>query len=268
MSDEGIWEVYAVKYATQQNRYRRDNFVTPPGDIHDAAMPIDYFVWAVVGADRTYVVDTGFDAKEAEQRGRTLLRSPADGLAAIGIDAGAVEDIIVTHLHYDHIGGYDLFPNASYIVQETEMSYATGPHMCTHALNHPFTADHVAGMVHRVFEGRVRFVDGSREIAPGLTVHLVGGHSKGLQIVRVRTRRGWVVLASDATHFYENMEATAPFPIVYNVGDMVRGYDTMRDLASSPAHIVPGHDPQVLERYPAAAKGLEGIAVRLDVEPS
>ena len=81
------------------------------------------------------------------------------------------------------------------------------------------------------------------------------------------TRRGWLVLASDASHFYENMEAGRPFPIVYNVGDMLRAYDAMRRLAETPRHIIPGHDPLVLERYPAADPALDGIAVRLDAEP-
>ncbi len=89
----------------------------------------------------------------------------------------------------------------------------------------------------------------------------------GLQAVRVWTRRGWVVLASDASHFYANMEQGRPFPIIYNLGDMLEGYRTLERLASSHRHIVPGHDPLVLERYPAAKPGLEGIAVRLDAEP-
>ncbi len=78
------------------------------------------------------------------------------------------------------------------------------------------------------------------------------------------TRRGWVVLASDASHFYANMEKTRPFPIVFDVADMVEGYARMRALADSPAHIIPGHDPQVMQRYPAPSQALEGIAVRLD----
>lgn len=266
MGENGEWQVYAVKYATSAERLRRDNFITPP-DPHDGPMPIDYFVWAVTNGTRTFVIDTGFDAKEAKARNRTFLRTAAEGLATIGIEAHKVEDVIVTHLHYDHAGGHDQFPAARFHLQDTEMAYATGRHMCCHAINHPFTVDHVTEMVRRVFEGRVGFVDGDRQLAPGLSVHLVGGHSMGLQIVRVRTARGWVVLASDASHFYENMEAGAPFPIVFNVGDMVRGWERMKELAESPAHIVPGHDPLVLARYPAVSADLEGIAHRLDVAP-
>ena len=109
---------------------------------------------------------------------------------------------------------------------------------------------------------------GDEELAPGITVHRVGGHTMGLQVTRVWTRRGWVVLASDATHFYANMRQTRPFPIVFDVGEMVAGSETFNRLASSPDHIIPGHDPLALECYPAAKPGLEGIVARLDVDPS
>ena len=90
----------------------------------------------------------------------------------------------------------------------------------------------------------------------------------GMQSVRVLTKRGWVVLASDASHFYGNIEGTVPFPIVYNVGDMLDSFDKLRRLAETPMHIVPGHDPLVMERYPAPSAGLEGAVVRLDVAPA
>ncbi|MCZ6454991.1 MAG: N-acyl homoserine lactonase family protein [Alphaproteobacteria bacterium] len=266
MTSPQVWDLYAIKYATMQERTRRDNFmVSDPHD--DAPMPIDYFVWAAVSPEQTIVIDTGFDAPEATARGRTLQRSVTEGLAMVEIEAASVADVIVTHLHYDHIGGHAEFPAAQFHLQESEMQYATGPHMCTHTLNHSFTVGHITDMVRHVFEGRVTFYDGASEIAPGITVHHVGGHTMGLQFVRVLTRRGWVVVASDTTHFYENMERIAPFPIVYNVGDMVRGYAALRAQADTEAHIVPGHDPLVLDRYPAPDARLEGVVVRLDVAP-
>ncbi len=267
MTSPQVWDLYAIKYATMQERTRRDNFmVSDPHD--DAPMPIDYFVWAAVSPEQTIVIDTGFDAPEATARGRTLQRSVTEGLAMVEIEAASVADVIVTHLHYDHSGGHAEFPAAQFHLQESEMQYATGPHMCTHTLNHSFTVDHITDMVRHVFEGRVTFYDGASEIASGITVHHVGGHTMGLQFVRVLTRRGWVVVASDTTHFYENMERIAPFPIVYNVGDMVRGYAALRAQADTEAHIVPGHDPLVLDRYPAPDARLEGVVVRLDVAPT
>jgi glyoxylase-like metal-dependent hydrolase (beta-lactamase superfamily II) len=95
----------------------------------------------------------------------------------------------------------------------------------------------------------------------------VGGHSAGLQIARVWTKRGWVVVASDASHLYANFQQRRPFPVVYNVAEMLEGYDTLNRFAESPNHIVPGHDPLVMQYYPAASPELEGIAVRLDLEP-
>jgi hypothetical protein len=86
--------------------------------------------------------------------------------------------------------------------------------------------------------------------------------------VRVKTGRGNVVLASDATHLYAHVEEGRVYPITYNVADVLEGYQTLRKLATSTNHIVPGHDPKVLKRYPAAAPGLEGWVVRLDVEPT
>jgi len=118
-----------------------------------------------------------------------------------------------------------------------------------------------------VFAGRVVFHDGVEQLAPGLTVHHIGGHSKGLQCVRVQTARGQVVLASDATHLYAHITEGRVFPITYSVAETLEGYTTIRKLADSPAHIVPGHDPDVLRRYPAARPGLEDWVVRLDLEP-
>jgi glyoxylase-like metal-dependent hydrolase (beta-lactamase superfamily II) len=264
MAAAASYEVYAVRYA-RHDRRASENFLG--GDPHDGPMPIDYFVWAIVGNGKTYVVDTGFDAAMAKKRGREHLRSPADGLKAIGVDPLHVEDVLITHMHYDHAGNHDLFPNASYHIQDKEMAYCTGRCMCHRTLRSSFEPDDVAAMVRRLYAGRLRFHDGAAEIAPGLSVHLIGGHTVGLQSIRVMTRRGWVVLAADAVHLYANIEQERPFPVIYNLADMLEGYGTLRRLASSPAHIVPGHDPLVLARYPAAKPGLEGIAVRLDADP-
>jgi glyoxylase-like metal-dependent hydrolase (beta-lactamase superfamily II) len=255
------YEVYALKYAHHARR-RAENFIG--GDPHDGPMPLDYFVWLVRGNGREIVIDTGFSAAMALKRGREHLRCPTEALRTLGCDASAVKDVVVTHLHYDHVGNFELFASATLHLQELEMQYATGRHMCDERHRGAFEAEDVVGMVRRVYENRVRFHDGDGEIAPGVSVHLIGGHTMGLQVVRVATRRGWVVLASDASHFYANMEEIRPFPIVYSVPDMVNGYRKLRALADSPAHLIPGHDPLVMERYPAPSKEMEGIVARLD----
>jgi glyoxylase-like metal-dependent hydrolase (beta-lactamase superfamily II) len=260
------YEIFAIKYGDHQ-RMASENFLG--GDPHDVPMPIDYFVWAVVGAARTFVVDTGFDAKIGAKRQRVIRKPIDEGLRAIGVQPDAVKDVIVTHLHYDHTGNYDMFPNARYHLQDCEMAYATGRCMCHAELRKPFEAEDVTAMVRKVFENRVTFHDGDGELAPGVTVHHVGGHSRGLQSVRVNTKRGPVVLASDASHYYAHIEQGRVFPLVYNVGDVLEGYEKLKRLAGgSGKHVVPGHDPLVLQRYPAAKPGMEGWIARLDAEPA
>lgn len=256
-----LYEVYAIKYAHHERRASH-NFIG--GDPHDGPMPLDYFVWLLRGQGREVLVDTGFSAAMAARRGRQHLRCPAEGLRLLGVNSSELRDVVITHLHYDHVGGFELFPRATFHLQEREMRYATGRYMCQECFRGAFDAEDVVGMVRRVYEGRVQFHDGDAEFMPGISVHLIGGHTMGLQVVRVATRRGAVVLASDASHFYANMEQVRPFPIVWSVAEMVDGYRRLRDLAESPAHIIPGHDPLVLQRYPAPAGALEGIVARLD----
>ncbi len=261
---DDVHEVYAIRYG-HHDRNSPENFIG--GDPHDILQPLAYFVWAIVGPHGTFVLDTGFDAAMARQRGRVLLKPVGEGLAALGIRPDTVEDVIVTHLHYDHCGNYDLFPRARYHLQDSEMAYATGRCMCHAQIRIPFDVEDVVAMVRKVFDNRVVFHDGPEQLVPGVTLHHIGGHSKGLQCVRVRTGRGHVVLASDATHLYAHINEGRVFPITYSVAETVEGYATIRKLAESPNHIVPGHDPQVLDRYPAAREGLEEWIVRLDVEP-
>ncbi len=259
------YEVFAVRYATMQ-RKANENFIG--GDPHEEASDLDYFVWLVRNAKRTFVIDTGFSEGVGRKRNRFLLREPAAGLRALGVDAATVRDVIITHMHYDHLGNFKQFPQARYHLQDDEMIYATGRHMTHNIFAHPYEIDEVCDLVRCVHQGRVLFHNGDEEIAPGISVHRIGGHTMGIQSVRVRTKIGWIVLASDATHFYANMEEVRPFPIVFSIGDMVQGYGRLKALADDPRFVVPGHDPLVMRRYPVAGPGLEGIAVRLDTEPN
>jgi glyoxylase-like metal-dependent hydrolase (beta-lactamase superfamily II) len=262
--DPPEYEIIAIKYATRDAR-RAANFLG--GDPHDGPMPMDYYIWVVRNADRLILVDTGFDEEMAVARHRTLLRKPADALRLIGVDAAAITDIVITHLHNDHAGTLPDFPNARFHLQDAEMAFATGRHMCCGILNRAYEADDVIRMVRLVYRDRVVFHDGDAQLAPGITLHRIGGHTDGLQAVRVHTARGWVVLASDASHYYEHFEQDRCFPLVFNVGDVLQGYRRLLSLAESPTHVVPGHDPLVLERYPGVSPELAGIAVRLDAQP-
>lgn len=264
MPDPAPFEVYAIRYATVA-RKSAENFIG--GDPHETGARMDYFVWLVRNAAHTFVVDTGFNQAAANKRRRELLRSPVEGLRLLGVDAAQAKDVIITHLHYDHVGNFDLFPNARFHLQDKELAFATGRYMSYEFFSYAYEVDEVVAMVRNVYAGRVQFYDGDAQIVPGLTVHHVGGHTKGLQVVRVWTRVGWLVLASDASHYLANMNELRPFPVVADVTQMVDGWRRLRELASDPKHIVPGHDPLVMQIYRAPGPALEGIAVRLDAEP-
>jgi glyoxylase-like metal-dependent hydrolase (beta-lactamase superfamily II) len=262
---EPDYELFAIRYATRDAR-RSDHFIG--GDPHDGPMPMDYFVWVAQGGGRTFVIDTGFSAEIAQKRKRTFLRSPIETLGLLGIDANAVEDVILTHLHYDHAGNFDRFPKARFHLQERELAYATGRYMQYPRLSHSFEVEDVCGIVRLNYARRVVFYNGDAELAPGITIHAASGHSAGLQFVRVKTRRGPVVLASDVSHFYENMASERPFTTAFHIGEMLEGFDKLIAMAPDESHIVPGHDPLVMKLYPAVSREFEGAVVRLDVPPS
>jgi len=259
------YEIYAIKYAWRDAK-RANHFVG--GDPHDASMPMDYFVWLVRNAERTIVIDTGFTKSMAEQRKRIFLRTPADGLALMGCKAAEVKDVVITHLHYDHVGTFQDFPAAQFHLQDAEMAYATGRHMRHKQFNHGYEVDEVVGMVRLVYKDRVTFYRGEAELAPGISLHHIGGHTAGLQCVRVHTARGWVVVASDTSHYYEHFEKGRVFTTTFHLGDTLDGYARLRQLADSEKHIVPGHDPLVMQRYPAPSAELKDIVVRLDAVPN
>lgn len=245
------WDVFAVKYADRNARTRADSFIFD--DNHDAPHAMDYFMWVLRCGNEIILVDTGYDQPEAASRDRPIIMDPRAALKPLGINAEDITQLIITHLHYDHAGGLHLFPNATIHLQAAEMAYATGPCMCHGTLQIPFTADHVCEAVKRVYSGRCIFHEGDGQVADGVTVHCLGGHSRGLQAVRVRTGAGWLCLASDATHFYENVFEKKPFPIVVDLEDMLKGFDTLHKLASDRRLIIPGHDPKLREMFPSDA---------------
>ncbi len=259
------YQIFAIRYGAMKNRTRRETFMGL--DPHDAALiPLTYYIWVVRDGARTILVDTGFDHAEAEARDRVLDRHPVEGLDLIGLKPDDITDVIITHLHFDHAGTVTEFPNARFHLQEAEMHFATGYCMTRQALAHPYTCEHVVAIVRRVFDGSVHYHDGDGRVAPGVTVHRTGGHAKGLQVVRVETDRGPVVLASDATHYWENVTENRPFIITHDVEATLRGYDRLRLLAEDDmSRLIPGHDPLVLERFPAAGDGLQGLVARLDL---
>lgn len=259
------YKIFAIRYATREAR-RADHFIG--GDPHDGPMPMDYFTWVVVGPDRVFLIDTGFTAETAARRKRTFLRCPIESLRLLDIDPDAVTDVVLTHLHYDHVGNFHKLPHAHFHLQERELAFATGRHVQDAYFGHGFEEEDIVGMVRLNFRRRLELYDGDMEIAPGVTLHLAPGHTAGLQVVQVNTQRGQVVLASDASHYYENLRTKRPFVAAVDIAGMLDAFRKVERLADSSNHIVPGHDPLVMKQYPASSPALQDIVVRLDVEPT
>jgi len=246
------YRIYAVRYAHRKCTSSECFY----GDHHASPMAMDYFVWALTNGTHTVVVDLGFTEPVGTKRGRQFLRCPSKGLAEIGVDSATVEHVILSHFHYDHVGNYALFPKATFYVQDAEMAFFTGRLAGAGAFRRSIEVDDICALVRYNYEGRVVFTDGEREIVPGVRVHKVGGHTAGMQIVTVRHAKGQAVVASDASHYYRNFEKRIPFNTLHDLPGMYRAFDRIRELASAPELVIPGHDPLVFERLRRVGDGI------------
>jgi len=247
-NNKETYEVLALEYA-RLDRPSHEFYLHSP-DPHDGPRTIAYYVWVARNASRTVVIDLGFDKRSGEARGRTFLRDPIDALVDVGVKADDVSNVILTHMHYDHAGHSPAFPNAEFIIQERELAYCTGKAMRYPPLRRSFDVEHVTEIVRANFKSQVKFVDGDRDVLPGISVHLIGGHSGGLQVVRIETESGPLVVASDAAHFYDLLTEQIPFKVIVNLPEMCAGWERLFELGADTERVVPGHDPLVSELYP------------------
>ena len=257
-----VTRIDAIRYARHE-RNAAANF-TRPVDDHDLPMPLDYYVWAIHREGHpAVIVDTGFGESAAAARGRIITRPVIEGLRDAGIDHLDVEDVILTHLHYDHAGSLSVFPNARFHVQDAELAFATSRHIGERDVRAPFDGEPVAQLIRKLYVDHVVFHDGDEEFAPGIGLRLCGGHTAGLQVVVCDTARGAVVLASDAAHLYANVTRKLPFPIFIDAQAYAEAQRRALDLAGgSLDHLIPGHDPLVLACFPC-----ENDIARVDLAP-
>ncbi|MET0317802.1 MAG: N-acyl homoserine lactonase family protein, partial [Rhodococcus fascians] len=139
-------------------------------------------------------------------------------------------------------------PEARYVLQADELEYWTGPWARRIVREQWLNSEKDVAHLRSVGD-RLQLVDGDAELLPGISVHRVGGHTAGMQVVRVKTADGYAVVASDASHFYENIENDSPFAILHDIPGMYYAFDRINELADSPSLVVPGHDPEVAERH-------------------
>lgn len=253
---------YALWYAYRTASAKAEHFYEHPTDCQ-TSWPIHYYTWVVVTNGEPIVFDTGFRPEEAARRGsRHYLASPIELLADLDVAPDDVRTVVLSHLHYDHTGYLAAYPNARLVVQHAELNFWQGPYAQRSAYAHLRHDDDLAQLQRLVEDGRVDVLDGDAQVAPGVTVHCVGGHTAGTQVIRAVTPDGVVVLASDASHFYANLEEDAPYGVVHDLAKMYAAFDKLYELAGADGVVVPGHDPRVIDRHEPVA-GSDNRIIRL-----
>jgi len=262
------YEVVAVRYGTRSTT-KSDVF------LHfgiygepDEPIQMDYFFWVARNAERTVLIDCGFNDRSGERRGRTMLCPPAEALRRLGIEPAAVSLMVLTHGHYDHIGNVDAFPAAELVMSAREYEFWTGPLASRPLFATSAETEDIDALQRARSAGRLRLLSGHaaalQPVMAGLDVVDVGGHTPGQLVVLVRTGHGEVVIASDALHYYDEMRLDRPFTHVADLPAMYAGYELLRDLTADHSRLlVAGHDPEVTRRFPADGGDLAGLAVHI-----
>jgi glyoxylase-like metal-dependent hydrolase (beta-lactamase superfamily II) len=215
----------------------------------DSGIEMDYLFFVVQSGSETTLVDCGFDPVVALRRGRSVLVSAETGLSELGITPEAVDRVIITHFHYDHVGNVNLFPNATLIAQAREIEFWSGPIAKRRRFAAVAEAPELELLASAYAQGRLQAIDGSGEVAPGISVELVGGHTPGQQVVHIDSGESQIVLASDALHCYEELEKDRPFALFSDLAGMYATFDRLRELQADGARIVAGHDPSLAARF-------------------
>lgn len=257
------YDIIAIRYATFSAR-RRDLYLDYPAyGESDGPIQMDYYFWLVRNRERTILVDVGFDREVGLRRGRTVLIEPVESLRMLGVDPNHVDLIIVSHMHYDHIGNLAQFPKADIVMARSEFAFWTGSLASRRHFAAVIEPDEIRCAQDAMDTGRLSLIDTDREIMPGVGARIVGGHCPGQLVVLVDADEGPVVLASDALHFYEEMERDMPFHVLYHLGDMYNAYDLLRTLETRDrAIVVAGHDPRVMKRF-SPLPGRFGVKIAL-----
>ena len=260
------YRVLAVRYAERQTTFSEAYYRWSTYGEPDGSLQMSYYFWILeplhAPGSPPIVLDCGFEPELGERLGRHCLCPPAEALARLGIDPAAVELLVISHIHYDHVGNLHLFPNARMPVARSELEFWTAdpvaqrPQFAAHADAHGIEQVRRAAA-----EERVDLIEDRADVAPGITAMRVGGHAPGQLIFEVSGEHGLLILASDAVHYDDELERARPFGIFTDLADMYRGYTTLKRYAASGAAVIPGHDPSVMHWFAP----LEGDAAGLGV---
>jgi glyoxylase-like metal-dependent hydrolase (beta-lactamase superfamily II) len=240
------YEVFAIRYATVPSFPVRALIA---GADTSRRMDIAMSVWLLRGNRRNVLVDAGFYRDKFVQRWKPVnFVQPSDAVKSAGVRPEDVTDIIVSHIHWDHADGIDLFPNARVWIQKDEYEHYVAPD--GGARDRAIDPDDSKMLSVLKARGRVHLIDGdSTEIIPGITVFTGGKHTFASQYATVRSDVGTMVIASDNAYLYENLEQHRPIAQTLDSLSNLAAQARMARLASDPRLIIPGHDPGVFAKF-------------------
>lgn len=252
------YEVYALSYGVFPN-YAVSNLIA--GADRNRKLDLQMMIWLIKGPGKNILVDTGcYHEKVIQGKNIRNFIKPSETLAKLGMSPGDITDIIISHMHWDHADGMDLFPNARIWIQKDEYVYYIGDAWQPDGRSGGIDPDDVLTLVKLNTEHKVNLVDGDgKEIIDGITVYTGGRHTFASQYVGVRTTSGTIVIASDNMYLYENLEKHLPIAQTFDADSNLRAQDRMKQIASRPNLIVPGHDPEVFVKFPKPGNGVARI---------
>jgi glyoxylase-like metal-dependent hydrolase (beta-lactamase superfamily II) len=248
MNAYDLWHVFAIRYATLPD-FPVASLVA--GADKTRRMDIAMTVWLLEATDgRNILVDAGFYHARFRERWKPRdFVLPSTAVGWMNVRPEEVTDIVITHVHWDHLDGVDLFPTASVWLQREEYEHYVDERGQPKAQG--IDADNAAMLAQFKRVGRLQLVDGDdKEITAGVRVHTGGRHTFASQYVTVRTPRGTVVLASDNMYLYENLDRGVAIAQTLDPAANLRAQKRMVTLAAAPSFVIPGHDPLVFERFP------------------
>jgi len=250
------YDVHALRYATRSNTtaqgtyYRFELYGEP-----DEQVTTGYYFWLVRNHERTVLVDCGYSEEKAAERDRGFTTLPLELLSRMDVRPADVDHVVLSHMHFDHVGNVGLFPNATFSIARAELDFWAGPYGSKPTLGWSIEPTELREIQQLDREGRLLRTDGGAdEVFPGIRLSVLPGHTPGQLVVDVDTAADRVVLASDAVHYYDELERDRPFHIFTDLVGVYRSFDELRALAARPATtIVAGHDPAVMTMFEAAA---------------
>src|SRR5579863_845715 len=252
------YEIYAIRYATIPDFPISELVV---GADAGRKLDIAMMIWLVRGNGRNILVDSGFYHERFFKDWQVKdFTKPSEALKRVGLKPEDITDVVITHMHWDHADGMDLFPNARIWIQRDEMEYYAGEAWQGKDTHGGIDEEDVLTLVKLNTQGRVGMVNGdAQEIIPGVTCYTGGRHTYASQYVGVNTSAGIVVLASDNMYLYENLEKHVPIAATLDAASNLHAQDRMKQMASRPGLIIPGHDPAVIAKFPNPAPGIAKI---------